>query len=552
MEINRRLDSILLKYNIIKEVSCTSAIKTIKDIEWNLISDSNIKIALYGVGIEAECLLAFIRNNTDYFKIDYCFDKIIRTYKYKEIIKKMDVSPIETIISLNVDCVIIGSYAYRKVFAKTLSEIGYHGQIIDLYSQMEGYIKDHFADYQMIYNTSQAYLTADDSDQISLLQELIKEHLLIKDFLNAFRYIDRYVEKQYYDYTRYIKLKDDINALLLEIRKCIKNRNKKDIIINWIDALSYYDINKFPFLSKKIESSVCFENVYTVMPWTTETTKTILFGEYPIEGKLFLRDFFSSENTQLLKVLDEKGYGFGYCGMPKMAKMFDETIFAPVGIYDNKYSGSLQKQWDALNILCQSDVPMCVLIHTLRETHEPFICGEGDSFILFGSTERDWIQDKCKEQAKASGRYINEQLEFYEGFYRQNAIDIYMSDHGRIGNSPMNDNKIHTILLISGRNIENKSIKRLFSLVRFPALIKEVIEGGDDWISLTDDYVLIENLDAYDERAVQDTLSGRLTRNEMYQCRGIVTLEDRYYLYAYGKEYYYRCARALTDPSPVE
>ena len=79
----------------------------------------------------------------------------------------------------------------------------------------------------------------------------------------------------------------------------------------------------------------------------------------------------------------------------------------------------------------------------------------------------------------------------------------------------------------------------MFSLVSFPDLIKKLILRQSDWSKLTNEYVIIENLDAYDERVVSTTLSGKLSTEEMYQCRGIVTLSDRYYLYAYGKEYYF-------------
>ena len=115
-----------------------------------------------------------------------------------------------------------------------------------------------------------------------------------------------------------------------------------------------------------------------------------------------------------------------------------------------------------------------------------------------------------------------------------------MSDHGRIGNSPMNENKIHTILFVCGKKIQPRCIEGMFSLVKFPELIKEILLYRENWGHLTDDYVLIENLDAYSEPAVNDTLSGRLKKEEMYQCRGIVTKSDRYFLYAYGKEYYFK------------
>ena len=202
----------------------------------------------------------------------------------------------------------------------------------------------------------------------------------------------------------------------------------------------------------------------------------------------------------------------------------------------------MKKQWDALGILCRSEMPMCILIHTLRETHQPYICGETDTFKWFCSTETDWSNEECRKQAEVSGEYINNQLAFYEKFYKEKSIEIYMSDHGRVGNSPMNEKKIHIMLSINGNGIRHDIITSMFSLVKFPDLIKKIIMDNQNWSDLTNDYVLIENLDIYNERAVQKVLSKQkqFGNDEMYQCRGIVTLTDKYYLYAYGKEYYYR------------
>jgi hypothetical protein len=537
VDINQKFDSILLNCKIIREISYDKAVRAIRDFEKNLTQES--RVGLYGVGEETEALLYFISYYTTDFKIYACFDKVIRNYKYKKIVQNSTVYPIECISDMDVDYIILGSYTYRQVFIDNLNTVGYQGKVIDLYGYLELYLNDHFADYEMVYKTRQAYLGAEGFDKIELLQKLIKEYLLIKDFENAFYYIEVYIKNQYSEHERYEELWKELNLLLQEIKVCIKERNKKDIIINWVDALSYYDVPLFPFLSQKQDEGVWFENAYTVMPWTTETTKTILFGEYPIEGKLFLREFLSMDNVKLLQILSENGYGFGYCGMPKFAKLFDESVITPVGMYENKFSSSIKKQWDALGILCRSEMPMCILIHTLRETHQPYICGETDTFMWFASTEADWSHEECRKQAEVSGKYINNQLAFYEKFYGEKAVEIYMSDHGRVGNSPMNEKKIHVMLSVSGNGIPHDKITPLFSLVKVPDLIKKIIINDQDWNSLTSDYVLIENLDVYSEKLVQETLSGHFSKNEMYQSRGIVTLTDKYYFYAYGKEYYY-------------
>jgi len=538
MNINGKFRKILIENEVISDASSDRAVATLK----KLLAERKrgVRIGLYGVGIEAEGLMQFIIDNVGDFMIDACFDKTIRNYEHKSIILDPRVYAIENIKDMNIGYVILGSYKFRHIFVENMKEVGYKGKIVDLYADMEEYIQNEYADHKTAYEARQAYLSTDIKDKPKRLRTLIKEYLLLKDFKNAYRCMDEYIEKEYTNYEQYKRLREVLASFLDEIEDCITKRNKKDIIINWIDALSYYDIPQFPFLQQKGKEGVCFENAYTVMPWTTETTKTILSGKYPIEGQLFLNSHFSAENMQLLKILGDQGYGFAYCGMPKLAKRFDDTVQTPFCYLENKYCASTRKQWDALSILCESDKPMCILIHTLRETHEPFVCANGDTFHWFGSTIYDWRQKSCRNQAAIAGMYINEQLEFYERFYNENAVKIYMSDHGRVGNSPMNENKIHIMLSVCGKDIESKSEEKMFSLVQFPYLVKKIISGEKEWSTITGEYVLIENYDAYDELLVHDTLSGRLKKEEMYQCRGIVTRTDAYYKYAFGKEYYFR------------
>ena len=435
MDINVKFREILIENKVISDVSYDNAVAVLRNLQAE--RENGIRIGLYGVGIEAEGLMQFILENVGDFMIDTCFDKTIRNYGHKSLILDSQVYPIENIVSMNIDYVILGSYRFRHNFVENLNEIGYKGKIIDLYACMEEYIHNTFADHETGYKARQAYLVSDEREKPERLRVLIKEYLLIKDFRNAYRYIDEYIQKKYTHYRQYKKLREELVFFWGEIKDCITKRDGKDIIINWVDALSYYDIPQFPFLQQQARAGVCFENAYTVMPWTTETTKTILSGKYPIEGQLFLDNNFSSSNMLLLKILEEWGYGFGYCGMPKFAKQFDGSVITPFCYFENKYSASMQKQWDALAILCKSHKPMCILIHTLRETHEPFVCMDGDTCNWFGSTVHDWEQESCRKQAAISGMYINGQLEFYEKYYGENSVKIYMSDHGRVGNSPM-------------------------------------------------------------------------------------------------------------------
>lgn len=534
-DINLELEEILIKYQIVKRTSLFPVIDAITRIEEKYSG----RIGLYGCGKEADSLLTFISRYLLKLQIEYCFDKTVKTYHYKDLIKNTDVTSIESIQERKVDCIIIGSYKFRKELRENLYRIGYSGEIFDSYEYLGEYFEEHFSDYEILFKAKQSYLSADRNIEPALLKQLIKEYLLIKDFQSAFEHIEIYCQKTYPEFEKYLKLEKELKQFLQEIKDYINQRGKKDIIINWIDALSYYDLPDFPFLQRIVSQGICYENAYTVMPWTTETTKAMLCGEHPIEGKLFLRENFSENNAKLLKILSENGYGFAYCGRLKFAKLFDSSVEVPLSFNDNKWSSSLPKQWDAIDILCKSDKPMCILVHTLRETHQPYICGEVDTLNWYESSERDWKEKKCQRQAAVSGEYIDNRLAFYESFYGKNAVKIYMSDHGRVGNLPFNEKKIHVFFSISGNSIHGRKIKEMFSLVSFPKVIRAVINDSDDWEKLTDEYVLIENLDGYTDRIVTGVLSGIFSREEMLQCRGIVTRNDKYYLYADGREYYF-------------
>lgn len=419
-DINLEFDKILIEYGIIKEISLNGAINTLQELEKEFKRGK--KVGLYGCGKQAEGLMVFISKYAKDLRIEYCYDKTIRQHQYKDIILTTSVYPVEDISDAHIDYVLLGSYKYREELTEKLHEAGFQGEIIDLYDDLGAYIDEHFSDYEIIFNLRQEYNKATADRKEILLRQLIKQYLMIKDFVSVFDLIDFYCKHQYENYVKYSDLKIRLKEMLDDILSYINERSQKDIIWNWVDALSYYELPKFPFLNKKAENGVNFKNAYTVIPWTTDNTKATLFGMYPIEGKLFLKETLDSEDMKLTQMLAEHGYDFGYCGMPKFAKLFNTSVIIPSNYYESKFSSSLQKQWDALAMLCMSEKPMCILIHTLNETHGPHICGEGDTFIDFGSTKKDWEQEACRKQAEIADNYIDRRLEFYEQFYGNNSI----------------------------------------------------------------------------------------------------------------------------------
>ena len=75
--------------------------------------------------------------------------------------------------------------------------------------------------------------------------------------------------------------------------------------------------------------------------------------------------------------------------------------------------------------------PVCVILHELVETHNPYLSGGLDNskyyeWPAFGGES----EEAAMEQRKKSVLYWDKQLEFYINFMPDRCIKIFMSDHG--------------------------------------------------------------------------------------------------------------------------
>lgn len=539
LDINNEFENILVNNGIIQRTTLNDAINVVKIFKENL-TEKDI-VGIYGLGIDADTLLHFITSIESDFLVDYCFDRKTKDYYFKKNIKNTKVLYIENILQINVDYMILGSYQFRNELKNTLKELNYRGMIIDFFQPMESYLREHTSDYRTIYETRKKYQSLHGKERQNALKQLIKEYLLIKDFLNTFQYIDEYIENKFDNHEIYQNLKSELIELLNKIKDHVNYRKHNDIIINWIDALPYMHLQDFNFLQSKAEKAVSFENMYTVNPWTTETMKTLLYGKYSIQDKLFLKDKFSINDAELLKMLNTNGYVFSYLGMNKYAKLYDDKCIVLPELNFRKDNSSISRQWDALYLLCKVEKPLCLLIHTLSETHEPYVCGEIEPYQKFTCTEADWSQKECIIQAKISGQYIDKQFNFYDQFWGEQSIKIYMSDHGRITNSIMKESRIHTIFIVDYPDVEYKKIKGLTSLIDFYKIIECCLSREKNFKYLEREYVFVEALDYYNFSWIQETLTNpKYNKYEGLQRRGIITLKDRYCRFANGIEGYFK------------
>lgn len=81
--------------------------------------------------------------------------------------------------------------------------------------------------------------------------------------------------------------------------------------------------------------------------------------------------------------------------------------------------------WKMLQKIIDTKVPLFVIVHTICETHRPFISfGVGENYSYKFKEAINSNQIECNY------KYINEELKFYNEIIPNNIVKIYMSDHG--------------------------------------------------------------------------------------------------------------------------
>ncbi len=461
------------------------------------------------------------------------------------------------------DTIIYVSYIKRNQMLKRLNH--FTCEYIDLYDLFENnglvyesefyklgdFLHDGYA--EIFYNKEKyrAYFDIDSKEKY--LEKLIFSYLDIRDFDNAIKYINIYISENYSKKSQYENFKQKLVLLFVEIENILNKRKQKDIIMNWVDAIQYDEIKKMEFLNSKRYSSLFFENAYTVSPWTLPTYFSIFCQKKMVDDHYFeyRYDLISKKNSELLRILDESGYFFSRKGTSlnifqnerfnyAVEKNEENDIFkkisflekAQVREFDCKEDLCPMLQWKALKERINCQKPMFILIHTVLETHTPYISA---------NIEGEYINNEFHpniNQIDESRQYVDEQLRFYERFEQgKNITRIYMSDHGK-NHVDLN----HTMLIIESDRIKAQHCDEMFSLIDFVKLVKFIIQP--DVLSLNGlfrEYVEIQDLDKYKQSRInsEQSIIPRAKR-DLIGYRAIRKKDELFVRRNDGKEYYYR------------
>lgn len=373
------------------------------------------------------------------------------------------------------------------------------------------------------------------------MQRFIYECVKGRDYITSEKYIRKYIELGFENGERYDFFLREWQSMLEEIRMSIHERSKRDLIVNWIDALSRERMEDCNYLKRLASENIDLKKAYTVLPWTTWSMKTIFMEKKPIEDKLFHYRTITLKNSSLFQEFKKRKYMFRYIG-PRLVqrKLFSDRYSGCKEMKESEIS-STYYYWKMLCLLAMKKKSLCLWVHELYATHPPYFSPELE-YLEIGSGEA-----AGEDQKKISCQYIDKQIEWFGSFLNDYICQIYMGDHGDTHSVPNYDylNK-RTNIMFTVKNPVRRitQFTKFFSLERMGKLIGYIMDWSESSEEgLYSDYVVVENFDRYEkgriDRLLEEQKDKYLDYRNWMQFRAIRTEKDLLVRYANGQDWYF-------------
>lgn len=349
-------------------------------------------------------------------------------------------------------------------------------------------------------------------------QKLFFLSLYIRNFIQAEKY--RKILEELGDLPSQEAWKE-VQALLTEISHRLHRRKSPDIVMIWMDAVSYGAEQHMPYLQKQIEEGISFENAFTVTPHTNPTAQTLFLGKKLIDDKLYLGGKITEDNSPVFRDLKNRGYlckiisGYLVIFEQKLRSQNYHELYAPCSLIF----------WDMLYNLLLTDKPVFLLAHALTEGHAPHLTTameDNDSAVWSVRLHKGYQE-------------LDEQMEYYMKFLGEETTAIFMSDHGQ---ACMRE-KFHTNFVVVRKDFRRRAAKELFSYVDFQKLLHEILEGNRLEKPIFDrEYAEVQMLDFYNPKIIANIVRNKAPLTlSAFGYFGIITKEYLYLKYHIGNEF---------------
>ena len=507
----------------------------------NHIPENKI-IAVRGAGEHTAELFSLEECNIDF---KYVFDYAVQKKTIMKIAGvEREVYPCNAIDGMDIDFVIISSYTHRKRIREELEKCQRQFIILDLYDELKNVGLEVNAPFynnasdtyeNVIYYRRKYFQEKNDFN----LKNLVAAYLKIYDFINFEKFAIEYINCRYLGYRDIQSALDEVKNLLDCVKRKIKKRTYRDIITVWNDQLDYSYLQYTNYMQEISKNSMFFENAYTMTPFTVPTLLEMFQGLKSIDDEIYYKPTKASgpSNSNLIRELESSGYSFVYIGDAGDARLFEEKYT----ISNYAYGSSCIRCIELLQKLLDVEKPVCVILHVLSETHNPYLSGElDDAKFHEWPTFGGGTEEVALGQKRKSAVYWDKQLGFYMDFMPDNSIKIFMSDHGtRYNIQPIyKEPTTHIFFFIIGDGVPEGRYKGMFSIYDFYKVIHCILKNNYNEEEIFSDYVLLQETSIFHKTAIRYYIENNAIESS-YAFRAVRTEKELYVKLSSGKKYYY-------------
>jgi len=319
----------------------------------------------------------------------------------------------------------------------------------------------------------------------------------------------------------------EISRLLDEIRARLQARQEADGCVFWFDKTTYEQSVETPFIHSMLAAGTSFAHLYIPTPYTSPVFRLLFTGKMNVRDQSWSITSIGKENSPLLQLLENDGYDANIIAGDGVWRELREEYWTEK--YMMCHSPSSERLWQAWrSLLASPGQKKFLLVHLLIEPHMPcFHTKMTDETVSWGVEDRKYMG-----QLDADA-----QLAWYTQTFGENAIRIYMSDHG----ADWCWTRWHCFFGAVGKGIAAEECQSLVSYQDFAEIIRQLIEERRiDEPKLARTHVDVEDVDFYHPRYLPWVVrnKGNLPEWPYVQgYRGILTKEYVYLRFHDGREW---------------
>lgn len=444
----------------------------------------------------------------------------------------------------NVDVFIATSFNWHNEIIAEMEK--QHCGVLDIYHELEKkevclcaspetYIK---GTHTILHDYLMKWKKADVSEKETALKNLLTAACEAKDFymLNALCEEN----KEEYFFCRACQHK--YNELYGLIKKLVAEREQKDVIWYWVDAVPYKWKNYFEGLCHLSKEGVHFCQAYTATPFTFQSFRTCFSGVLPLDDCEKCLEKLGYETSDLIQYLINNDYAI--CRMGARSSMWEEECIQEDFLLDMPEANISCNTilWNMLCRLILLDQPAFLIAHLVVETHAPVNCAEHEKL------ENVYLSEDREAQFAVSAKYVDKRVLWYSDLLRRGRrIQIFMSDHGEHITQKNSDifwtqQKLHACCFAIGEGIQPRQEDHIFSYTKFIEFIRWLIDPEKyEYEECLTDYAVFQDTDFYSEELINRYIK-RGKAEQALAYRGALDGKFKYVINSMGREFFYKIA----------